>query len=143
MGALSVYLDTSVVVPLFLPDIFLARTTAYLATGPINLLVSDFVAAEFASVVGIRLRQKTLSIDDARASIASFDAWAERISGSVRMQPADLDSAQTMLRRLDLVLRTPDAISLAIAQRLGAELATFDTRMADCARALGISVVVL
>ncbi len=59
------------------------------------------------------------------------------------MQPSDLDDAQTMLRRLDLVLRAPDAINLAIAQRLGAELATFDIRMAECARALGIAVVAL
>jgi predicted nucleic acid-binding protein len=81
MAALSVYLDTSVVVPLFLPDPFLSRTTAYLATGPSNLLVSDFIAAEFASVVGVRLRQKLLSIDDARASLVSFDGWANRISG--------------------------------------------------------------
>jgi predicted nucleic acid-binding protein len=48
---------------------------------------------------------------------------------------------QVMLRRLDLNLRTPDAIHIAIAQRLGAELATFDVRMAESAEALGVTAV--
>jgi predicted nucleic acid-binding protein len=33
----------------------------------------------------------------------------------------------------------PDAIDLAVAQRLGASLVTFDRRMADNARTLGIA----
>jgi hypothetical protein len=44
------------------------------------------------------------------------------------------------LRRLDLTLRTPDALNIAIAQRVGATLATFDAKMADAARALGTEV---
>lgn len=140
---MSVYLDASVVVPLFLPDPFLARAKSFLSTGPTNLLISDFVAAEFASVVGTRLRMKLASLTEARAALSAFDGWVQRIAASVRMQPADLDDVQAILRRLDLNLRTPDAIHLAIARRLGAELATFDIRMADCARALSISVIAL
>ena len=59
----------------------------------------------------------------------------------VEAKAVDIAFAEAVLRRLDLNLRTPDAIYLAIAQRLGAELATFDIRMADCARQLGIPVV--
>jgi predicted nucleic acid-binding protein len=42
--------------------------------------------------------------------------------------------------RLDLTLRTPDAIHIAIARRLDATLVTFDQRMATNARALGMAV---
>jgi predicted nucleic acid-binding protein len=41
------------------------------------------------------------------------------------------------LRRLDLPLKTPDAIHIAIAQRVDATLVTFDWQMAAAARALG------
>jgi hypothetical protein len=42
---------------------------------------------------------------------------------------------------LDLTLRTPDALSIAIAQRASAVPATFDVAMADCARALQTEVL--
>jgi predicted nucleic acid-binding protein len=140
---LSVYFDASVIVPMFLPDVFNARNSAYVATGPLDVIVSDFVSAEFVSVVGIRVRTGSSALAHGHEAIRKFDEWARDYSTSVDTEPSDVRAAQTMLRRLDLVLRAPDAINLAIAQRLGAELATFDIRMADCARALGISVVAL
>ena len=42
---------------------------------------------------------------------------------------------------LDLPLRTPDALNIAIAQRVGADLLTFDHKMAASARSLGTTVV--
>jgi uncharacterized protein len=44
------------------------------------------------------------------------------------------------LRRLDLTLRTSDALHIAIAQRVNATQVTFDRSMARSARALGIAV---
>jgi predicted nucleic acid-binding protein len=43
------------------------------------------------------------------------------------------------LRRLDINLRTPDVIHVAIAQRVGATL-VIDNGMAVAARALGMAV---
>jgi predicted nucleic acid-binding protein len=57
------------------------------------------------------------------------------------MTSADITAAAAFLRRLDLTLRTQDALHLAIAQRVGAELLTFDRRTASAARALGTSVL--
>ncbi|MEI9988490.1 MAG: PIN domain-containing protein [Rhizomicrobium sp.] len=70
---------------------------------------------------------------ESRSAFANFDDWVRRKTTVVEMDHSNLIDAAAMLRRLDLTLRTPDAIHLAIAQRLGAELATFDQRMADCA----------
>jgi predicted nucleic acid-binding protein len=39
-----------------------------------------------------------------------------------------------------ITLRTPDAINIAIAQRIGATLVTFDEKMAAVAALLGLSV---
>jgi hypothetical protein len=43
-------------------------------------------------------------------------------------------------RLLDLPLRAPGAINIAIAQRLDAALATFNDKIAACAKALGPTV---
>ena len=52
----------------------------------------------------------------------------------------DIDAADRILRRLAVSLRTPDALNIAIAQRLNATLVTFDRQMADSARRLGMAV---
>jgi predicted nucleic acid-binding protein len=140
MGALSIYLDASVIIPFFLPDVFVARAKAFLFTEPSGLVISDFASAEFASAVGRRLRMKQLSFGEAQMALANFDIWIDRAASRTDTTSADVRSANTILRRLNLVLRTPDALHIAITQRIGAELATFDSRMAENARALGVAL---
>jgi predicted nucleic acid-binding protein len=45
------------------------------------------------------------------------------------------------LRRLDMTLRAPDALTIMIAQRADAALLTFDAMMARSARTPGLDVV--
>jgi predicted nucleic acid-binding protein len=65
------------------------------------------------------------------------------MASRLAVTPADIRMAESLLRRLDLTLRAPDALNIAITQRVGAELATFDEGMAGCARALGVSVTTI
>ena len=51
--------------------------------------------------------------------------------------------ADAYLRRLDLTLRTPDALNIALTQRAGALLATLDEKMALVARKLRVKVLPL
>ena len=76
----------------------------------------------------------------ARAALATFDAWTARVATRVELISADIAAATAYLRRLDLTLRTPDALHIALAQRLGGELLTFDAKMATSARTLGARV---
>jgi predicted nucleic acid-binding protein len=46
-----------------------------------------------------------------------------------------------MIRALDLSLRTPDAINLALALRVAEGLATFDRQLARAAEAKGMPVL--
>lgn len=75
----------------------------------------------------------------ARIAFANFDAWTPRATQRVQSSAVDVRAAEAFIRRLDLSLRTPDAINIAIAQRLGATLATLDRRMAADAERLGLS----
>jgi predicted nucleic acid-binding protein len=136
----SVYLDASVLIALFTDDPFTSRADAFLRADALVLVVSDFAAAEFASVIARHVRTKEITADDARIAFSTFDAWTARATQRVQTTAADVAAAEAFLRRLDLILRTPDAINIAIAQRIAATLVTFDEKMIASARALGTPV---
>ena len=84
---------------------------------------------------------KILEVAEARAAFTDFDLWRAKTQAAV-CAPADIAAAEIILRRLDPPLRTPDAIHIGVALRLGAVLATFDARMAASARSLGVPLAV-
>ena len=127
-------------VALFTTDPLTARADAFLRERQPAVIVSDFAAAELASAITRRVRTGELGADDARAVFATFDAWTARTAGRAETGAADVAAAAAFLRRLDLTLRTPDALHIAIAQRIAAELLTFDQKMAASARALGTAL---
>ena len=136
------YLDASVLAALFVNDIFSRRAAQLIGQPEADFLVSDFASAEFASVIARLVRMKAFGADRARAGFADFDTWTARASQRVATLSADIRAAEAILRRLDLNLRAPDALHLAIAQRSGAILATFDDRMALNAQILEVGVAV-
>ena len=138
---MRVYLDASILVALFTHDALAEKADTILRTHSPVLIVSDFAAAEFASAIGRHVRMKGIKPQDARHAFATFDAWIARAAERAFTTSADMVSAAAFLRRLDLPLRTPDALNIAIAQRVGAEVLTFDHKMAGSARALGTTVV--
>ncbi len=138
---MRVYLDASVLVALIANDALTGRANGFLREARPVPVVSDFAAAEFASAIARRVRMGSLSADDARVGFATFDSWVARVAERADTVTADVRMAEALLRRLDLTLRTPDAVNIAIAQRVGACLATYDEKMAGCARALGTVVV--
>jgi predicted nucleic acid-binding protein len=138
----SLYLDASVLVALFVIDPTSARAEAFLLAHPEPIAVSDFGAAEFSSAVARRVRMRELSDDEGRLAFSNFDDWAARSADRDLLRAADIEAANRILRRLIVNLRTPDALHIAIAERVGATLVTFDQRMADSARILGVAVAV-
>jgi len=139
-GSGSRYLDASVLVAVLTVEPFSERADRFVRDHPIGLIISDFAAAEFASAIARRVRMREVTVDDARSDLSAFDSWAARSVQLIEVTAADVALATAFLRRLDLTLRTPDAIHIAIARRIGATLVTFDQRMAESARALGMAV---
>ncbi len=142
--ALALYLDTSVIAALFVSDdVFTGRATRFVAANASMLIVSDFGAAEFASVIARLARTGRLTRETAATLFAAFDTWSAHAAQRVEAAPADFARAAGFIRRLDLNLRTPDALHIAIADRLGATLATFDAGMASNAPPFGVAVATL
>jgi len=138
---LSIYLDTSVLVGLFVShDTFAVRARTLAETPGFTPIVSDFVSTEFASVIARLTRMNNLTGDRAREIFAEFDCWAGGHADLAEVVSRDIQTAESFIRRLDLNIRAPDAINLAIASRLDVPVATFDRGMAACATALGIAL---
>jgi uncharacterized protein len=135
----SLYLDASLVVALFVIDPSSARAEAFLSANREVFLISDFGAAEFASAVARRVRTRDLTPNEGRLTFSNFDSWVGRSADRQETTAPDIAAADRILRRLDVNLR-PDALHIAIAQRLGATLITFDQGMVTGARALGMAV---
>jgi uncharacterized protein len=135
----NAYLDASVLVALFTIDSFSPRARAFLDAQRPIVIVSDFAAAEFASAVGRLVRTREVTLARARRMFVEMDGWLARSAKRVETVSADIVTAQGFLRRLDLPLRTPDAVNIAIAQRVNATLGTFDDKMRAAAMALGVS----
>jgi predicted nucleic acid-binding protein len=82
---------------------------------------------------------RDLTREDGQLAFSNFDTWVARSAYREEITTGDIDAANRILRRLDVNLRIPDAIPIAIARRLEATLVTFDRSMAAGARGLGIA----
>jgi predicted nucleic acid-binding protein len=136
---LSRYLDTNALIGLLTTDPLTPRVNAVLRQSAEPLIASDFAAAEFSAVVGRKMRGGTITRQHALNAIAALDQWSLRAT-RVELDTSDVARADQFLRRLDLPLHAPDAIHIAIAQRINATLVTFDRQMATVARTLGLTV---
>jgi predicted nucleic acid-binding protein len=141
VGAVSVYLDASVLVPLFVIDPLNERADKALQNLSDSLVVSDFSAAEFSSVMARRVRTRELRGEEAQVALLNFDTWCARYASLVDLESADVKETINLLRRFDLSLRTPDAFHIAIAKRAHCKLLTFDRNMGKAARELGIELI--
>ncbi len=135
------YLDASILASLFVADAFSDQASSLLAAAAADVLISDFAATEFSSVIARQVRMGRLSVERAREGFADFDVWNARAGQKVATLSADIQAAGTLIRRLDLNIRAPDALHIAVALRLGATLATFDRQMSQNAQSLGLEVV--
>jgi uncharacterized protein len=136
----ELYLDASVLVALLTNDPLTPRAVSFMRAERRVAIVSDFAAAEFASAIARRVRMGEFTSEEGLMGFSIFDAWAARATRREHTKAADVAAAEAFLRRLDLNLRTADALNIAIAQRLGAALVTFDERMATSAHSLGTRV---
>ena len=140
---MSAYFDASVIVSLFVQDAHTSRVNRWLAERRPAVLLSSWSAAEFSSALAFRRRLGGLTAVEREQAEARFDQWLSAGVQWTEATPADFDRARRMLRLDEVILRTPDALHLAIASRTGAELATLDVRLAEACATLGVAVAAI
>jgi antitoxin (DNA-binding transcriptional repressor) of toxin-antitoxin stability system len=96
---------------------------------------------EVASAIACRMLMREMTETEARNAFALFDALMARAAERATTEPGDVRAAEAAQRRLNLPLGTPDALDIAIAQRVDATRLTFDVKTAEAAYPLGLDVL--
>ena len=135
---MSFYLDASVIVPTLTVQRMSDAAHAFMLEAEPPFLISDLAEGEVASAASRLVRTRVLTPQAGRAMLTQFDAWLLAEATPVEMESTDGRAAIALLRRFELMLRTPDALHVVISQRLSAELVTFDDRLLLAATALGL-----
>lgn len=139
-----IYLDTSVLVPLFVPDVESASARRCLIQGAkAPLAISDWSLTEFASAIGIRVRERALRARQGHQVCSAMRDLAQ--SSLVTFSPTrdDFERAAGYLEQHELGLRAGDVLHLAIAQARGGRIVySFDRKFVTAGRKLGINTVV-
>ncbi|KDP93532.1 hypothetical protein ER13_18150 [Brevundimonas sp. EAKA] len=130
---MSVYLDASVIVPLFVQEKTSEAVLAWMAS-------VDRAIAEVSSAMSHHVRRRSLDPDERNLAETKFNIWLDRAAAVREVEPEDVTACRFLLHRHPR-LRTPDALHLAIVQRLECDLATYDHDLADAARRDGVKVI--
>jgi predicted nucleic acid-binding protein len=139
-----VYLDTSVLVSLFVREVHSAPVRVWFAGQvPDTLCSSLWTRTEFAAALGAKVRSRLLALQSARTVLATYDNLARRSATILVPVRADYELATRLVENFESGLRAPDALHLAIAQNNGVgALATGDKVLAEAAAALGFTPIV-
>jgi uncharacterized protein len=136
-----IYLDTSFLAPLFREEPSSKKISVFLSRqDPGNLMVSQWVGLEFASMTSRDVRVGALTADQGRHSIKEFDALVAASLNSVAPGANDFALALEYVSHFSTHLRGPDALHLAVAHNHQVEfVATLDEGMLAAAKKLKVS----
>jgi uncharacterized protein len=137
---LNAYLDASVLVSMFTVDGHTPRASEWLRLAHDRLHLSDWTLTEFSSAIAVGVRTARLTIGDRDAAEEALRSWLSTQRAPELVRSDDVRAARALLRATTLPLRAGDALHLAIAQRIGHAIVSFDRRMCEAATDLGIAV---
>lgn len=89
----------------------------------------------------LKARSGAITLSEAEAARDNLFQWRRDFAITLGLESSDLEAATKLLSAFRLNLRAPDALHLAMAQRLNATLATFDAKLAVAGRAAGVAVL--
>ncbi|UVO55561.1 type II toxin-antitoxin system VapC family toxin [Sphingomonas sp. SUN039] len=139
----AIYLDASVVVPLFADEARTELVQAFLTANDEALRISDFTALEVASAFSRLVRERVYTDDDAHNALTEFDRWRDGAAQMLPVETADIAMADGFVRRFDTKLRPGDALHLAVATRRDCRVVTADRAMAAAAALLQVDHLLL
>ncbi|MBJ7499662.1 MAG: type II toxin-antitoxin system VapC family toxin [Sphingopyxis sp.] len=138
----QVCLDASTIVPMLVREGSSDAVDQLIERLESPPVVSTFAVGEAGSALARLYRMDMLTAPDVRERLASLDRWLTLDADLVELEASDVRLAGLFVRKVELGLRMPDAIHVAVSQRLGATLATLDVRLAGAAAALDVKVLI-
>ncbi|MBK7814362.1 MAG: type II toxin-antitoxin system VapC family toxin [Rhodocyclaceae bacterium] len=134
------YLDTAVVLTLFIDEPTSRPVEDWLAARRQPLAFSDWGLTECASALALKQRRDGMDVALARRCFATIADFVHESCDLIACAPHHQTEAQRLLSRFDLPLRAGDALHLAISQHADATLVTYDRLLAASAKVLGAKV---
>ena len=139
-----VYVDTSVLVPLFLNEPHSSAAANWYAREKSELVAAAWCIPEFASALVIK--QRTGAID-AQQALGAWTRFERMVAADLRLlpvAPANFHRAAELVLDAASALRADDALHLACAEAAGAKhMATLDDVLSRNALRLKIKPIVL
>ncbi len=135
-----IYLDTSIIVPAYCSEPLSDRVDQLLRQEP-DLAVSNLTEVEFYSALSRKVRQRELTLGEAQQ--LSLDFRMDLDAGIYRrlsVEAIHYQLAREWISQFNTVLRTLDALHLAIASGYEMSVVTGDVGLAQSGRSLGLAV---
>lgn len=136
-----IYLDTSVAVPIFVPEPTSAAIDAWLESCTAPLVSSDWIVTEFSSALSLKVRRGELT---AKQAAAAWKGFGDFCGSGLRLLPVSrkaFDEAANLVRDVGSGLRAGDSLHLAAALDAGVgAFATADDTLGRNAKAKGLDV---
>jgi predicted nucleic acid-binding protein len=132
------YIDTCVLLAVLTPERHTAAAAAFLEQVALPLAISSWSVTELHSALGIKVRSRALSHQQAETVLQSFERHLAPALLMLDLTPQDFSNANAMLRGWSTTLRAGDALHLAIASARGATLCSFDATFVSAAQRLGL-----
>lgn len=138
-----VYVDTSVLVPLFLNEPHSTAAAAWYSGEKDELVAAAWCIPEFASALGIKQRTGAIDAPQAKDAWTRFERMVAADLQLLPVEPVHFHRAAELVLDATNALRAGDALHLACAEAAGAKhFATLDEVLARNALRLKIKPVV-
>ena len=138
---MACYLDTSLLVPLFIREPGTAGAQAFLTANASQVLViSPWTITEFSSALALKQRVGTISGQERQAALTMFEKFHGQRLQIVAIESADFVAAAGLCDASGASLRAGDALHLAVGRRLRGSLSTMDKGLAAAGQEVGLAV---
>lgn len=139
---MTVYLDTSALVPLFEEEKNSSRVREWFRNQVDTLIVGDLARIEFSAVISRAFRMKRYDRAQAERRLNAFDQLRHVCDGLTH-DTRHFALADELLRDFSTKLAGPDALHLASAIIANAAIFTLDARLSAAAMTRGIETITL
>jgi predicted nucleic acid-binding protein len=137
-----VYVDTSVLVALYLPEVSSADVERWYSASDDDLVSSAWCVTEFASALSIKQRTGQINADAAQKAWQQFERLCANDLQLLPTDPSTFHRAAILALDTASSLRAGDALHLAAAQDAKARsMATLDDVLAKNAKRLKMKLV--
>lgn len=139
-----VYVDTSVLVALFLSELHSQAATDWYAQETSELAAAAWCVPEFASALGLKQRTGAIDAQQAQGAWERFERMVAADLKLLPVEPANFYRAAELVLDAASVLRAGDALHLACAEAAGAKhMATLDDTVGRNAQRLKMKLIAL